>query len=71
MEKNHEIMKKIEICPKMIRNGSRKMIRGSREVRKEQIFAPNPLEGLPDLQNPFKNSKKIKSRKINRNPYFS
>ena len=58
-----EIPKNVKHCPKMIRNGSRKMLQGSREVRVGQNCAPNSLEGLPDLQNPFKNSKKVKNPK--------
>ena len=49
-----------ENCPKMFRNGSRKMIWGSREVRKGQNCAPDAMEALPDPKNPFKISKKAK-----------
>ena len=63
-----EIPKNVENCSKMIRNGSRKMIRVSREVRKEQKFVPNALEGLQEARNPLKNSKKVKIQDL---PYFS
>ena len=58
-----EIQKNVENCAKMGWNGFRKMIGGSQEVRKGQNCAANPLEGFPDLQNPFKNSKKVKNPK--------
>ena len=68
------IPKNDENCPKMIRNGSRKMIQRSGDLRKEQNCAPDPLEGLPEARNPVKNSKKAnnhKIRNINDFPYFS
>ena len=52
-----EISKKYKKCPKMIRNGSRKMIGGFREVRKGQNCAPDAMEALPDPNNPIKNKK--------------
>ena len=69
-----EIQKNVENCPKMGWNGSRKMIGGSREVRKGQNCAANPLEGLPDLKTLLKNSKKVKNLENPENqgfPYFS
>ena len=57
-------------CPKICWNGFRKMIGGSREVRKGQNCAPNPLEGLPDLKNPLKNSKKVKNHENQENQRF-
>ena len=47
------IPKNDENWSKIIRNGSRKMILRSGDLRKEQNCVPNPLEGLPDLKNPF------------------
>ena len=46
-----------ENCPKMFRNGSRKMIQGVREVRKGQNCAPDAMEALPEFKNPIKNLK--------------
>ena len=66
-----EIPKNIKNRPKMIRNGSRKMILRSGDLRKEQNCVPNPLEGLPDLQNPFENLKKAKNPTNLKNRGFS
>ena len=49
-----EIRKNVEKCAKMIRNGSRKMIQGSQDHGMDENCAPNPLEGLPEARNPFK-----------------
>ena len=55
--------KKSKNCPKIVRNKSRKMIQGSPDHGMDENCAPNPLEGLPDLKTPFKNSKKTKIKK--------
>ena len=47
------------------------MLRGFCDLRKKQNFAPDPLEGLPDHKNPFKNSKKAKNLKNHENQRFS
>ena len=52
-----EIQTNIEHCPKIVRNGSRKMIWGSREVRKGQNCAPDAMEALPDPKNLIKTLK--------------
>ena len=46
---------------KIVRNGSRKMISGSREVRKGQNCAADPLEALPDPKTAIKISKMNKN----------
>ena len=56
---------------KFVEMGFRKMIGGSRKVRKGQNCVPDPLEGLPDLKNQFKNSKKAKKHKNPKNQGFS
>ena len=40
----------ISKCPKVVRNRSREMIRGSREVREDQNYAPDAMEALPRLK---------------------
>ena len=51
--------------PKIVRNGSGKVLPGSRQVRMDQNCVPNPMECLPDPKTPIKNSK---TPKIHRNP---
>ena len=51
--RNFEHQKRGKIL-KIVRNGSRKMAAGSREVRKGQNFAADPLGALPDPKNGLK-----------------
>ena len=61
--RKNEVQKIVGNFEKMLRKGYRKMIRGSREVRVGQNLAANPLEGLPEARNQFKNSKNGKNKK--------
>ena len=65
-----EIQTNVETCPEMVRNGSRKMIGGSREVRVGQNLAANPLEGLPEARNVFKNPQKANNFENHENQCF-
>ena len=64
----------VQKMSKMVRKVSRKMIWGSREVRKGQNCVADPLEAFPDSPNPLKNKKKCKNVENVENacfPYFS
>ena len=58
-------------CRKVVRNGSGKVLPGSRQVRMRQNCVPNPMECLPEPKTPVKNSKHPKICENPENPGFS